>query len=279
MEKLSPRLETIRKLLPRAYLRLFDVACDHALVSVAELLEGKCQSVLAMDLRSEPLERAKANLQTHCADLTWECRLSNGFGALSVEEAFLEGDVLLLSGLGGLEIHDILMRAYPLFVAYSKRSKEPLKLCLQAQKSHSVLRFFLKAIGFEWETEAFLPDSKGCYYEIMSLSFLPSSIEQFGAYLERYARAYEACLGEAFYLSNASLAKLYLKEEGIEFLAAERARLGLVLRDLLVDSGTNLEESTVATFYMDRVKRIKDLARYGAFWPGYGRLKETELAL
>ncbi|MDE7191092.1 MAG: class I SAM-dependent methyltransferase [Clostridia bacterium] len=82
---------------------LADVGCDHGKVSIAALLEGKVERVIACDISSKSLQKA--------IDLAEKCRVKNiefraGDGLQVIEDG--EVSCVVIAGMGGNEIMSIL---------------------------------------------------------------------------------------------------------------------------------------------------------------------------
>ncbi|MFY9130573.1 MAG: class I SAM-dependent methyltransferase [Saccharofermentanales bacterium] len=88
--------------------RLIDVGSDHATVPISILNRGICEQVLITDVHRGPIEVARRRVEE--AGLSDVCRfvLTDGLDDVAPEE----GDVLLISGLGGENIAGILERGY-----------------------------------------------------------------------------------------------------------------------------------------------------------------------
>lgn len=83
-----------------------DVGCDHAHTCIWLLQNGKARRCIGMDVRKGPLKKAEENLELYeCADLV-ELRLSFGLDELYPGEA----DAIVIAGMGGEMIRDILER-------------------------------------------------------------------------------------------------------------------------------------------------------------------------
>ncbi|MDE6474698.1 MAG: class I SAM-dependent methyltransferase [Clostridia bacterium] len=85
--------------------RLADVGCDHGKVSIAALLEGKVERVIACDISSKSLQKA--------IDLADKCRVKHiefraGDGLQVIEDG--EVSCVVIAGMGGNEIMSILSR-------------------------------------------------------------------------------------------------------------------------------------------------------------------------
>ena len=102
---LSKRLECIVELAGRGD-TLCDVGCDHAHVPIRLLQEGRFCRAIGMDVIDGPLGKAKGNLELYGLDDKVELRLSDGLDAFQKGEA----DTLVITGMGGTLMREILMR-------------------------------------------------------------------------------------------------------------------------------------------------------------------------
>ena len=64
-----------------------DVGCDHGFVSVYLVQKGLSPRVIAMDVRSGPLERAREHIREYGLQDRIETRLSDGLHGLKTGEA------------------------------------------------------------------------------------------------------------------------------------------------------------------------------------------------
>ena len=87
--------------------RVADVGCDHGKLSVYLALSGRARRVLAVDIRPQPLERARQLVEkTGCGQLV-ECRLSDGLSCVLPGEM----DTVVLAGISGVTAVQILAAA------------------------------------------------------------------------------------------------------------------------------------------------------------------------
>lgn len=152
--KLSTRLKAVTDLLTRG-LRVADIGCDHAYISIY-LLENQIAShVIAMDVNVGPLKRAKHNIESYGFGNDIETRLSDGAKCLKPGEV----DTLLIAGMGGALVRKILMESSEV-VSYCE------ELVLQPQSEIFLVRRYLHEIGYTIVEENMLIDD-GKYYTMM----------------------------------------------------------------------------------------------------------------
>ncbi len=151
---LSDRMAAIASIcLPAGVLA--DVGCDHAYLSIHTVLNKKAEKVIATDLREGPLKKAEENVKKYRVGDKVDIRLGYGLDALSEGEA----DAVLISGMGGLLICDILAGGM-------NKINNVKQLILQPQSDLSCVRHFLHRNGFRIEAEKMCEDS-GKFYTCM----------------------------------------------------------------------------------------------------------------
>ena len=153
--QLSTRLAALADFVPRGS-KVIDVGTDHAYIPIYLMKLGGCISCLATDINKGPLEKAELNIRKHMLS-NIRLKQTNGLEGLDNEEA----DVIMISGMGGFLIVDILQRALPLV----KRMK---RLILQPQQDIDQVRKCLHEIGFKIEDETFVKDEDKYYTVIMA---------------------------------------------------------------------------------------------------------------
>lgn len=152
--QLSKRLLAIANEVPEEG-ALADVGCDHAYTSIYLATHKKLRHIIAMDVRTGPLGKAKENIKANGLDEIIETRLSDGLQAVKKGEI----DTVVISGMGGALIQKIL-----------SEGKEVLEgvnyLILQPQTEKAELRSYLHSIGMSIKKEVMLID-EGKYYTII----------------------------------------------------------------------------------------------------------------
>ena len=148
---LPERLLKVAELVPTCRC-VFDIGADHAYLPIQLVREDRCQFAVAADVRPGPLDRARRHI--HELDLSEriETRLTDGLQNLNVAET----DVVVIAGLGGNEIMDILAASLP----------DCLAIILQPMKSSPDLRAWLYQNGYRIDQETLAFD-RGRYYPIM----------------------------------------------------------------------------------------------------------------
>ncbi len=152
--QLSKRLQALTELVTKG-LRVADIGCDHAYVSIELCKKEIASKVIAMDINKGPLERATTNIAMCGLSDKIETRLSNGAQKLEVGEV----DALLIAGMGGALMRNILEGRQEVV-------DELQELYLQPQSEIFLVRQYLRAHGFIIERERMLID-EGKYYVMM----------------------------------------------------------------------------------------------------------------
>ena len=109
--RIGERLETILSLL-REGETLCDVGTDHGKLPVAALLSRCAEKAIAIDISAPSL--AKARLLAEREDVPLRCIVGDGLAPLRKGDA----DVIVIAGMGGMEIIRILENAPCLFPRY-----------------------------------------------------------------------------------------------------------------------------------------------------------------
>lgn len=130
---------------------VIDVGCDHALLSIYIYL-NKTHNIIASDINKNPLKEAEKNLKKYNLDGKIELRLSNGLEKFSSNEF----DTIIISGMGGINIIDILSKDI------SKLSNTK-KMIIQSNKDIPLLRKFISKLGFEISNEVLVKENNIIY--------------------------------------------------------------------------------------------------------------------
>lgn len=132
-----------------------DIGCDHGYVAM-ELVRSKiCRHVIAMDINSGPLDRAKQNIVEYDMQDYIETRLSDGVSALQMGET--EG--IVCAGMGGKLILSILEQGRDLIGGMKQ-------VILQPQSELPEVRSYLRKKGYLIDKEDLVYED-GKYYPMM----------------------------------------------------------------------------------------------------------------
>jgi tRNA (adenine22-N1)-methyltransferase len=129
-----------------------DIGTDHAYLPVFLVKEGICRLVIATDLREGPYRSAENNIKEQALGDRICLRLGDGLKPLKTGEA----EVLVLAGMGGNTIREILTRS-PQILAGTKR------LVLQPMTDAGDLRTWLAANGWKIADEELVEDEGRIY--------------------------------------------------------------------------------------------------------------------
>ena len=136
-----------------------DVGCDHGFVSIYLVQRGISPSVLAMDVRTGPLSRAKEHIAEYGLTEYISTRLSDGLMEFKDGEA----QSLICAGMGGRLMTKILTDS-------REKAKNLQELILQPQSELPEFRRFLKTEGYELIDENILYE-EGKYYFLMKVRY------------------------------------------------------------------------------------------------------------
>jgi tRNA (adenine22-N1)-methyltransferase len=136
MIKLSDRLEKICARIGRGE-RVADIGTDHAFLPIALYERGLTRALILSDIRPGPIEKARANISRRLPGAALDIRLGGGLGTLKHGEA----DVVVIAGMGGLMIADILS-------ADPVKTRSFGRYILQPRNAADSLRVRLAELGF-----------------------------------------------------------------------------------------------------------------------------------
>lgn len=151
---LSERMRRTAALVTRGN-RTADVGCDHAYTSIYLVQQGIAPHVVAMDINTGPLARARENVTKFGMEEQIELRQSDGLAALAPSEA----DTVLIAGMGG-PLTERILASFPRTLASVK------ELVLQPQSEIAGVRRFLHRAGFRITAEDMLSEG-GKYYVML----------------------------------------------------------------------------------------------------------------
>lgn len=152
--QLSKRLKAVASLVEKNGCAA-DIGCDHGFVPIYLIKQGIVRNAIAMDIKTGPLERAKAHIEEYGLGEKIQTRLSNGMEQLKPGEA----DTVIMSGIGG-----------PLLIHILKEGKAVAQtvseFILSPQSEIESVRRFLELEHYQITKEVMvLEDEK--YYTIM----------------------------------------------------------------------------------------------------------------
>ena len=134
-----------------------DVGCDHGFVSVYLVQRGLSPRVIAMDVRSGPLERAREHIREYGLQDRIETRLSDGLHGLKTGET----NGMICAGMGGPLMEKILTEG-------REQAQGFAELILQPQSEIPHFRTFLMDEGYLLLDENIIYE-EGKYYFMMKV--------------------------------------------------------------------------------------------------------------
>lgn len=153
---LSKRLQALANMVTPG-LSVCDVGCDHGFLSIYLVQKQIAPRVLAMDLRTGPLEGAKKHISAYGLEKQITTRLSDGLETMEIGEA----QAMVCAGMGGALMASILQKE-------SKKAHSLKELILQPQSEVPIFRTFLKDAGYEIVAEDMV-EEEGKFYPMMKV--------------------------------------------------------------------------------------------------------------
>jgi len=148
--KINKRLKQIGDLVDTNSFCL-DVGCDHALLDIYLVKQGKNIHAIASDIAEGPLNSAKENISRENLEDKIEVRLGNGLDTYSDEV-----DTVIISGMGGRNIIGI-------FKNNLKTTKKIDTIIVSPNNYQEDVKRFLVSCGFYIEDEELVEEGKFIY--------------------------------------------------------------------------------------------------------------------
>ncbi len=154
--ELSPRMKAVADMV--AYEGVVaDIGCDHAFVSIYLATVRQVNKVIASDVRTGPVDIARANVAAYGLANVIDVRMGDGLEKLAGEAV----DTIVIAGMGGMLMTRILEDGANV-VAGAKQ------LVLQPQSDLYAVRKYLHEKGHAIVAEEMLVDA-GKYYTVMDV--------------------------------------------------------------------------------------------------------------
>ena len=184
---LTPRLQKIADMIQPCDC-VADIGTDHGYLPVFLCGKEKCKTAIASDINAGPLQRAKATVSQYGMTSSVSLRLGSGAKTLVPNEA----DAIVIAGMGGLLIGELLKASADVFA----KAKQ---IILQPMSSIPELRENLYQMGYTILEEVLIPEEEKLYHilsvipkketeDFTNLDFLlgRNLIQRKPAYFDRY---------------------------------------------------------------------------------------------
>ena len=155
--RLNPRLQKIAELIPPCK-SLADIGTDHAYIPLFAVLDGKAKRAVASDIKLGPVARAAENIKKFGLESEIIVRLGPGLATVSPDEA----EVIVIAGMGGMLIADILEQAKEVV-------KSAKLLILQPMTAAMELRDYLGQNDFDAREEYLAAEEDKLYNIILAV--------------------------------------------------------------------------------------------------------------
>lgn len=162
MLKLTNRLKRIADFIEPGE-TVADIGTDHGFLPIALWESGKSPQVILSDVNQGPLEKAKENIIKYYPGKEFDLRIGNGMQTLEPGEV----DVLVIAGMGGLLISDILSDDI-------EKTRTYKKIILQPRNNQIKLRAWLLENGFTIKDEALVKEGNYICEIIVAEPFGPA---------------------------------------------------------------------------------------------------------
>ena len=153
---LKGRLKLIAEKVPECDL-MCDVGTDHAYIPIYTVSKNISKKAIASDVRKGPIAIAEENIKGVGLQDRIEVRLGSGLKTLAEGEA----DTIVIAGMGGVLIRDILEDDF-------KKACSAKTLILQPMNAIEALREWLCLNGFEITDEELVSEGEKIYNVIVS---------------------------------------------------------------------------------------------------------------
>ncbi|MGN1442797.1 MAG: tRNA (adenine(22)-N(1))-methyltransferase [Acutalibacteraceae bacterium] len=155
--RLDSRLACVASLVKKSDC-VIDVGTDHAYLPAFLLQNKVCQSAYACDVKKGPLENARETIKNCGLEKKIETVLSDGLDSVTPQK----NCCVVLAGMGGILISEILMRAKWLL-------DESIQIVAQPMSHAEQVRKFFFENGFEITEEKTVADSRHVYLALTAV--------------------------------------------------------------------------------------------------------------
>jgi tRNA (adenine22-N1)-methyltransferase len=156
-----------------------DIGTDHAYLPIYLVQSGICPMAIATDIKKGPLRKAEKNINKY--HMQNKIELRQGDGLIPIKD---DGcDVLIIAGMGGVLIRDIIEKSID-------TAKEAKFILMQPMYAEEALREFLYRYGFNILEEA-LAKHEGRIYAVIKAAYDGIAREEETFYLHIGRRLFE----------------------------------------------------------------------------------------
>lgn len=162
--ELKGRLKLIAEKVPNCNV-VCDIGTDHAYIPIYLIEKKVCNKAIASDIKRGPVKVANENIIKAGLGKLIDTRLGEGLKTIDINEA----DVIVIAGMGGILIKDILLQDI-------EKSKNAKALILQPMNAVEILREWLYKNGFNIYDEG-LAGEEDKLYVVISANWTGYSTE------------------------------------------------------------------------------------------------------
>ncbi|HHW47071.1 MAG TPA: SAM-dependent methyltransferase [Clostridiaceae bacterium] len=149
--QLKGRLKLVADMVPPCRI-VGDVGTDHAYVPIYLVKNKICEKAIATDVRTGPIDKARKNIMQYKMESYIETRVGYGLEPLEDNEI----DIVIIAGMGGLLIRDIISKSY-------MKAQKARRLIFQPMNAADVLREWLYKNGFDISDEGIAQEDGKIY--------------------------------------------------------------------------------------------------------------------
>jgi tRNA (adenine22-N1)-methyltransferase len=149
--KLTPRLQAIADSI-NEYEVLADIGTDHAFLPIYLIQNGKIKKAIAADINKGPIDIAQERIRKYKYEDKIETRQGDGLTVIKPHEA----DAIVIAGMGGILISEIIEQSKPVATAAKI-------LVMQPMQDSGKLRRYLFQNGFEIFDEELAKEDRKIY--------------------------------------------------------------------------------------------------------------------
>lgn len=170
--ELKGRLKLIQNKIPICN-TMCDIGTDHAYLPIALIDKNICNKAIAADIKKGPTLAAIRNIKQFGMEHRIEARMGDGLDPIHENEA----EVIVIAGMGGILIKDILEKGI-------SKAKTAKSLILQPMNAIEVLREWLNKNGFDIFDEELISEGEKIYHVIsVTWTQTPQKIDNFYYYI------------------------------------------------------------------------------------------------